>query len=81
MPHVDGLELARRLRELPALQGATLVALTGYGQESDKQRTKQAGFDQHLVKPVSLETLQALLQSLPNSREEAANLARATSAT
>jgi PAS domain S-box-containing protein len=65
MPHVDGLELARRLRAIPALKNATLVALTGYGQDSDKQRTKEAGFDQHLVKPVSLDTLRKLLQSLP----------------
>jgi CheY-like chemotaxis protein len=65
MPHVDGLELARRLRAIPAMRAAMLVALTGYGQESDKERTKDAGFNQHLVKPVSLETLQSLLRSLP----------------
>ncbi len=65
MPHVDGLELARRLRAIPALKNATLVALTGYGQDRDKQRTREAGFDLHLVKPVSLETLRKLLQSLP----------------
>jgi PAS domain S-box-containing protein len=65
MPHVDGLQLARQLRMMPAMRRAVLVALTGYGQESDRQSTKEAGFDQHLVKPVSLETLRTLLASLP----------------
>jgi PAS domain S-box-containing protein len=67
MPNMDGYELARRLRKEPGLEGLLLVALTGYGQESDKQRAKEAGFDYHLVKPVSLEALQDLLQSLPAS--------------
>ena len=67
MPNMDGYELARRLRKEPGLEGLLLVALTGYGQDSDKQRAKEAGFDYHLVKPVSLEALQDLLQSLPAS--------------
>jgi CheY-like chemotaxis protein len=71
MPHVDGLELARRLRALPTLRSAVLVALTGYGQDSDKRRTREVGFDYHLVKPVSLETLRALLQSLPTPAQGA----------
>jgi PAS domain S-box-containing protein len=65
MPHVDGLELARRLRAISTMRPAVLVALTGYGQESDRQRSSEAGFDHHLVKPVRLETLQELLASLP----------------
>ena len=77
MPHVDGLELARRLRTIPAMRRAVLVALTGYGQESDKQRSKEAGFDYHLVKPVSVETLRTLLASLP--QKTAAPLAKASS--
>lgn len=71
MPHVDGLELARRLRAMPQMQDRVLVALTGYGQDGDKRRTKEAGFDQHLVKPVSLETLRGLLGSLPIPRPQA----------
>jgi CheY-like chemotaxis protein len=54
---------------MPALKDTVLVALTGYGQDSDKRRTREAGFDQHLVKPVSLETLQTLLQSLPAPKQ------------
>lgn len=67
MPDVDGYELARRIRRQPELQGIVLVALTGYGQESDRQRAVEAGFDHHLVKPVSLKALEALLSSLPEA--------------
>ncbi len=52
LPEMDGYELATRLRRLPGLEGIYLVALTGYGQESDRRKTRAAGFDQHLVKPV-----------------------------
>ena len=69
MPDIDGYELARRLRKEPHSERLILVALTGYGQETDKQRAKAAGFDYHLVKPVGLEALQALLGSLPDSQE------------
>ncbi|MEX2307506.1 MAG: PAS domain S-box protein [Pirellulales bacterium] len=65
MPDIDGYELARRLRQMPELAGVVLVALTGYGQERDRQKTVEAGFDYHLVKPVSLDALQDLLASLP----------------
>jgi PAS domain S-box-containing protein len=68
MPHIDGLELARRLRAMPSMANACLVALTGYGQDSDRQRTKEAGFDHHLVKPVNLEVLRSLLQTTPVAR-------------
>jgi CheY-like chemotaxis protein len=69
LPHMDGYELARRLRVVPGLATLPIVALTGYGQESDKQRAKEAGFDFHLVKPVSLEALQHLLAALPAPSE------------
>lgn len=72
MPNIDGYELAQRLRNEPGLEGLLLVALTGYGQDSDKQRAKEAGFDYHLVKPVSLEALHGLLASLVGSPEESA---------
>lgn len=68
MPNMNGYELARRLRLEPGMEDVVLVALTGYGQESDRQRAKEAGFDYHLVKPVSLEALQDLLASLPPPR-------------
>jgi CheY-like chemotaxis protein len=61
LPLMDGYEVARRCREEPTLQGMTLVAMTGYGQDSDKQRSQEAGFDAHLVKPVNLQDLVLLL--------------------
>jgi signal transduction histidine kinase/DNA-binding response OmpR family regulator len=61
MPVMDGCELARRFRREPALKETVLVALTGWGQEDDVRRTQQAGFQHHLVKPVSLATLERVL--------------------
>ena len=51
LPGLNGFEVAKRLRQQPALQNAVLVAMTGYGRESDLQRSFDAGFDHHLVKP------------------------------
>jgi signal transduction histidine kinase/CheY-like chemotaxis protein len=65
MPTMDGLELARRLRAEPGMEHVVLVALTGYGHDSDRQRTRDAGFDHHLVKPVSFDALCQLLSALP----------------
>jgi PAS domain S-box-containing protein len=62
LPKMDGYEVARRLH--PAMKGVTLVAMTGYGQEEDRQRTLEAGFDLHLVKPLDFDRLEELL-SLP----------------
>jgi PAS domain S-box-containing protein len=70
MPNVNGYELAQRLRSHRELDGVVLVALTGYGQDSDRQRALDAGFDHHLVKPVSVEALEQLLSSLPRPPEE-----------
>lgn len=61
LPQMDGYELARRLRAQPETAHALLIAVTGYGQERDREQTAAAGFDHHLVKPVDLETLHALL--------------------
>ncbi len=67
LPGIDGFELARRLRcVLPAT--TRLVALTGYGSDDDRRRTHAAGFDEHLVKPVLGETLEALLQRTADGR-------------
>ncbi|WP_426191608.1 response regulator [Massilia sp. DWR3-1-1] len=62
LPDMDGSELARRLRALPALASTRLVAHTGYGAPHDRARTLAAGFDVHLVKPASIEQLQAALR-------------------
>jgi PAS domain S-box-containing protein len=64
LPVLDGYELARRLRELPEMRMVPLVALTGYGQDTDRQRALEAGFQEHLVKPVELSRLRSLLQRL-----------------
>src|SRR5206468_3649520 len=61
LPDMDGNELARRLRRLPHMASATLIAITGYGQEADRARTAAAGFDHHFVKPVEIEALQDVL--------------------
>jgi CheY-like chemotaxis protein len=65
MPGTDGYETARRLRAQPWGQELVLVALTGWGQESDRHRSRSAGFDHHLVKPASLERLLAVLDAGP----------------
>jgi CheY-like chemotaxis protein len=64
LPGMDGYEVARRLRQQPGLKDAVLVAVTGYGQESDRQRSQGAGFDHHLVKPVNMQELEAILATL-----------------
>jgi len=61
MPGMNGLEVARVMREDPELKGITLVALTGWGQREDRRRTHEAGFDYHLVKPADLSALQTIL--------------------
>jgi two-component system CheB/CheR fusion protein len=63
LPGIDGYETARRLRAMPALSGAYFVALTGYGQETDRQKALAAGFDLHVVKPIRAEALLALLSA------------------
>lgn len=61
MPGMDGLEVARRIREQPSFASATLIALSGWGQEEDKRRASESGFNHHLTKPVDLPTLEGLL--------------------
>jgi PAS domain S-box-containing protein len=62
LPNMDGYELARRMREEPALEGTLLVAVTGYGQMHDRARASASGFNHHLVKPVEFSALQRLLR-------------------
>lgn len=64
MPGMDGFEVAQRIQRHPSGQGVTLIAMTGWGQEEDRRRTRQAGFDHHLVKPADLGQLQQLLGGL-----------------
>ncbi|MDQ2869795.1 MAG: ATP-binding protein, partial [Acidobacteriota bacterium] len=62
LPDIDGHQVARRLRENAHLRASLLIALTGYGQERDRARSREAGFDHHLVKPVDLARLESLLK-------------------
>jgi CheY-like chemotaxis protein len=61
LPGLDGCELCRRIRQQPWAARARLVAVTGWGQAADKQRTHEAGFDEHLVKPVDMHALERLI--------------------
>jgi signal transduction histidine kinase len=65
MPVLDGYEVARRVRAQPWGRSVTLVALTGWGQDSDRRRSREAGFDSHLVKPLDMDKLAELLDGLP----------------
>jgi PAS domain S-box-containing protein len=64
MPGMDGNEVARRIRQQPQFAATRLVALTGWGQDEDRRRTQESGFDHHLTKPVDIAALQALLANL-----------------
>jgi CheY-like chemotaxis protein len=71
LPGLDGYALARALRESPFGRSVSLIAVTGYGQLDDRRRSKEAGFDAHLVKPVSQGLLGSLIASAgPPGREE-----------
>jgi CheY-like chemotaxis protein len=61
MPGMDGYELARRIRATPRGRNLVLVALTGWGQAEDKKRSAEAGFDEHLTKPVDPEMLSRVI--------------------
>jgi CheY-like chemotaxis protein len=61
LPGMDGYQVAERLRARPNLQRTVLIAITGYGQEEDRDRSQQAGFHRHLVKPVDPPFLEELL--------------------
>ena len=63
LPRIDGYALARQLRADPQLRDACLVAISGYSRPADIARSKEAGFDHHLVKPPALDELQVILES------------------
>jgi PAS domain S-box-containing protein len=64
LPVMDGYELARRFRDSPTLKQVKLVAVTGYGQESDRRRSLAAGFDSHIVKPLNAEQIEAVISEM-----------------
>jgi len=65
LPGMNGLEVAKKMREHPLLHNIMLIAMTGYGQEADRQRSQAAGFDHHFVKPVSFGQVKQILATLP----------------
>ena len=69
MPRLNGYDTARRMRQEPWGRHALLVALTGWGQEEDRRRSREAGFDHHLVKPVDPAALEQLLHEEPAGME------------
>jgi signal transduction histidine kinase len=73
MPLLDGYEVARRIRVQPWGRQITLVALTGWGQDSDRRRSREAGFDTHLVKPLDMDKLMDLLERLPAAAVASSN--------
>ena len=75
MPIMDGFDTARQIRSRAEFQDVALIAITGWGQERDRQRTEAAGFAAHLIKPVNLDQLEAVLNGL-SSEEPAGSIAK-----
>jgi CheY-like chemotaxis protein len=67
LPGIDGHEVARRIRTNAICNETVLIALTGYAQREDRQRSENAGFQHHLVKPVNLNQLTQLIATLPTA--------------
>ena len=71
LPKLNGYEVARHIRQQPFGQGMVLVATTGWGQDADRRRSKDAGFDHHLVKPLDPDKLLELLAALSQAAADA----------
>jgi CheY-like chemotaxis protein/anti-sigma regulatory factor (Ser/Thr protein kinase) len=70
MPGLDGIETAKRIRTIPGRERLRMAVLTGWGQESDRTRTREAGFDWHLVKPINTTLLSELVAKLGQTRDD-----------
>jgi CheY-like chemotaxis protein len=75
LPGMSGYELAPRLRALPGLTQIRLVAVTGHGSDAHRARTRAAGFDEHLLKPVDLEVVDGVLASVRQALDNASRQA------
>ena len=72
LPDMTGYDVAKRMRMLPSMQKTLLVALTGWGTQDDRQRTRDAGFDRHLTKPAELPAVEELLRAAAEAKRAAA---------
>ena len=61
LPGLDGFQVAETLRREPGMEAMRIIAVTAYGQESDRRRAREAGFDQHLLKPVDMTFVESML--------------------
>jgi CheY-like chemotaxis protein len=68
LPRISGFDVCRQIREQPWGKTLLMIALTGWGKEEDRRKSKEAGFDAHLVKPVDYAALMELLASMPSGR-------------
>jgi CheY-like chemotaxis protein len=68
LPDMTGYDVAKRMRLLPGMQKTMLVALTGWGTQDDRQRTREAGFDRHLTKPAELPAVEELLRAAAKAK-------------
>ncbi len=66
LPDMDGYETARLMREIPSCKHITIIAVTGWGQEDDREKGRRAGFDHHVVKPADSATLMQILSTVRN---------------
>jgi len=71
MPGMDGYEVARRIRADRRHDDVTLIAMTGWGQDEDRRRTRAEGFDHHLIKPPDIVALQSVLASVSDGKARA----------
>lgn len=71
MPGMNGFELSEKLGQLPQLSGMLRIALTGWGEQDDRARSKQAGFDHHLLKPCNLQVVETLLHDIARNLNDA----------
>ena len=69
LPGLNGYEVAKWIRKQSILRGVVLIALTGYGQETDRQTSIKAGFNYHLVKPVDFKRVRTILAAIPVDRD------------
>ena len=66
LPKINGHDAARRIRNLPGGQNMVLVAVTGWAQDEDRQKSRESGFDGHMIKPVKADLLTSLLAEFPS---------------